>query len=231
MSNHIIITIDGPAGSGKSSTAKALAHSLGFYYLNTGLLYRAIAYIVTEGLADGGAASDDLYASLQPSDLTFLDRITYHYSDNQPRIIFNQQDITSKLSGPIMDKAASCIAANPIVRQALVRVQRSIVQAYDLVTDGRDCGSVVFPAAQVKFFLTADVVVRAQRLLADVVRSGKLSSLQEMEADLVQRDQRDQERKIAPLVIPDDAVVIDNSTLTLEQTVAEMLECVHEVID
>jgi CMP/dCMP kinase len=212
----MVITIDGPVASGKSSVAQELANRLNFYYLNTGLLYRSIAYIlstVKHKILD--ASSVQL---LTADDLTFVQHLIYKYSNSKPHVLFDGQDITSALYAAHMDQGASIVSAGPAVRQALLQLQRSIARKHDLVADGRDCGSVIFPQAEIKFFLTADVDVRAHRLYNDP-RRNVTQTFYDIKTSLIQRDERDRTRAIAPLVIPNDAIVIDNSALTFDQTV------------
>src|SRR5271157_5319036 len=158
----MIITIDGPAASGKSSVAKDLAKKLGFYYLNTGLLYRAVAYILMQqkGSLD----------TILPQDLEFINQLTYRYHDNVPTVLYEGNDITPMLFSASLEQGASIVSSNKAVRDALLAFQRRIAQEHDVIADGRDCGSVVFPNAEYKFFLTADVDARTQRLMNDAMR-------------------------------------------------------------
>jgi cytidylate kinase len=208
----IIITIDGPVASGKSSVAKKLAEKLGFYYLNTGYLYRALAYVLKD------------VSEPTASQLTCLDDILYRYDNNKAHVLYKNQDITQHLFDPAIEQQSSKLSAQPEVREALLTLQRSIAQKHSLVTDGRDCGSVVFPDAAAKFFLTADVAIRAARLMQDKKRSYASMSLDQVIAQVNQRDQRDRTRIIAPLVIPKGAMVIDNSDMTQQETLTVFLQ-------
>ncbi len=212
----MVITIDGPVASGKSSVAQELANRLNFYYLNTGLLYRAIAYVLS--VLNHKALDTQLVQVLVDKDLDFAQHITYTYSNNKAHVFYDGQEITDALYDTAIDQLASLVSASPVVRQALLNLQRSIAQKNNLVADGRDCGSVVFPQAECKFFLTADVDVRARRLCSDQ-RRRVTQSFQDIKDSLIQRDERDRTRKIAPLVIPSGAIVIDNTNLNFEQTI------------
>jgi len=205
----MIITIDGPAGGGKSSVAKALSKKLNLYYLNTGLLYRAIAYI--------------FFNIVHEKDLDFVKDIEYTYEDEKPHIYFKGKNITSHLYDHTVGQQASHLSAKKEIRHSILELQRSISKKYGLVADGRDCGSVVFPNADYKFFLTASLEQRAKRIFADKSRGESGISMENVKVELEKRDERDKTRDVAPLVVPDGAIVVDNSDLDLEQTIEEML--------
>lgn len=209
----MIITIDGPVASGKSSVAKRLAQKLGFYYLNTGLLYRAISYV----LSNRGITADSAQ-SLTTENLFFVSDLVYRYEHDTPSVIYQGENITQCLYADSIGQLASIFSAQKVVRDALLALQRSVGKQHDVVVDGRDCGSVVFPHATVKFFLTADVDIRAQRLFNDATRK-RGQTLEEAKAHIRERDLRDQTRAVAPLVIPHDAILVDNTDMDLEQTV------------
>lgn len=234
MKKNVVITIDGPVGSGKSSVAKLLAKNLDFYYLYTGLLYRAAAYVLsvrTDLLPQPSSVCEFDVARLTPKDLTCLDDISYSYVDKKPVIAYKNEDITPALMKSGIDQAASCVSANQLVRFALIDAQRNIAQTYNVVADGRDCGSVVFPDASVKFYLTAAIDVRAQRLFNDATRSCGSVSLDDVKKSIIERDKRDQSRKVAPLVVPEGAIVIDNSDMTLEQTAQAMEGQIKKILN
>ena len=218
----MIITIDGPAASGKSSVARALAKKLDFFYLNTGMLYRAVAVVLQTFFnkkidVEGGFI-------VHEHELLFIKDIVYNFDQGTSCVLYKGQDITVLLSDAQVGQLASILGANAEVRQALLKIQRDVAARYDIVTDGRDCGSVVFPDAGMKFFLTASVQVRAERMVADVQRKAENLDLARAQEEIVQRDKRDMERSVAPLVIPKGATVIDNSGMTLEQTVDLFLQ-------
>ena len=208
----MIITIDGPTASGKSSVAQALAKKLSAYYLNTGLLYRAVAYVLSAKNTDFSEA-----------DLSFIDELSYDYYQGAPRLMLGDRDITEHLYNSGLDQPASLVSAHPLVREKLLPVQRAITEKYDIVADGRDCGSVVFPNADYKFFLTADVTTRAQRMMADPKRKINFDDLESAKCSLEERDKRDRERAVAPLIVPEGAIIIDNSHMTFDETVTAFL--------
>jgi len=223
----MIITIDGPVASGKSSVAKALAKKLGFYYLYTGLLYRAVAYVLinVKKILSHDFTDDDVK---QVTDFSWIKDITYSYHDDRPHVFYQGQEITQHLSAVDIEQVASRISAHSNVRQALLELQRTIANDHNLIADGRDCGTVVFPDADLKFFLTADVDVRAQRLLNDQSRGAGSKTLEEICASIEERDRRDQTRSIAPLKVPVDAVIVDSSHFTFDQSVATFLQIITQ---
>lgn len=215
----MIITIDGPTASGKSTTAQLLAHKLGFSYLNSGFLYRAFAFILMHEkgytLKNLNTLTDDDIRAIHIDLLSYTRDIR-----GNPCIQYNGQDITRHLkSSPDIDQASSIISAYPLVRKLLLDVQREIGKKQDLVIDGRDAGSVVFPNAEFKFYLTAALETRALRWMHDQMLRGKSMSLQEAIRQLQIRDERDMTRSVAPLEIPRGAMVIDNGDYTLQETV------------
>ena len=218
----MIITIDGPVASGKSTVAKALAKELGFYYLNTGLLYRATAYVLMQKFVVS-EMTDALVQALTEHDLACLHDLSYSYHHASLRVSYHGKDLTEELAQRMYEKPASIVSANSSVRERLLDVQRDVAKRYNIIADGRDCGTVVFPDADVKFFLTATPDVRALRLLNDPKRKTAGTTLEEVKSSLMQRDERDKNRTIAPLRVPEDAIMIDNSTLAFEQTVNTML--------
>lgn len=217
----MIITLDGPSASGKSRAARTLAHMLGIYYLSTGYLYRAVAYCALKR----GAVIAEKY----PLDAELIaecadpQRLSYRYEQGNARVLFDGIDITDHLKNPVVDRSASIVSAQPAVRAALICVQRAIADAADLVADGRDCGSVVFPAAPYKFFITASLDERARRWAADCALRGISCSLDEALAALTERDTRDAARAVSPLVIPEGAVIIDTTDSTPDQVVARII--------
>lgn len=215
----MIITIDGPVASGKSSVARSLAKKLDFYYLGTGSLYRGLAYLLMHYVSD----HEDYLRNPNSQDLkTYLDpnRFVYLYDHvHGEKILFDGQDITPFLKkNSKMDAAASILSTSKLARDALLDVQRSYGKQFDLVTEGRDAGSVVFPNADVKIFLTASLEVRAQRWRADQKKQGNHFSLKNSMDIISTRDERDQKREVAPLVKPSGAIVIDNSDIGREET-------------
>lgn len=215
----MIITIDGPTASGKSSIAVQLASSLDYIYLNTGLLYRALAFILIEHYH----YTRDLLENPRKRDIAAVlskDCFFYYYDKQRGSLIFyKEQDITAHLKSPQVDEASSLVSADPIVREALLGVQRSLGEEHKLVAEGRDCGSIIFPDAQYKFFITASLAIRAERWVAEQRQRGVIISLKKARLFIQERDTRDSARTIAPLVIPRGAIVVDTSWLTIEEAV------------
>lgn len=221
----MIITIDGPSGSGKSTIAQKIAQLLGIFYLNTGALYRAITYLVFEEATSKYYKQYDVATELITHEfLTTLPAIIYHYSKNGATIRINNTDITQQLyATPNIDQNASRLSALPIVREYLLDIQRSIAQLHNVIADGRDCGTVIFPQAEYKFFLTASLDTRAKRRMLDPKSIALGLSFEHIKTDLAERDARDQNRTIAPLIVPKGAIMIDSSNLTIEQVIEKII--------
>jgi len=218
----MIITIDGPVASGKSTLARMLAKDIGAYYIYSGLLYRALAYLLIEHEA---YQKEDLENPKAEDLARYLDADKFVYSfedDFKERIFFENQDITPFLKTNFIDDASSIISTNGRVREALYGIIREIARHFDIVFDGRDGGSVVFPAADFKFYVTAPVEVRAERWRNDQRKEGFDFSSEQALQKVGERDRRDKERKIAPLVIPDGAIIVDTAGLTPEENLQKM---------
>ncbi len=217
QSTQTVVTIDGPAGTGKSTVARALAVKLGFAYLDTGAMYRAVAWAVLE-------------RGFSPDDCDAIGRLTHELDlrvDGR-EVFLNGADISGEIRTPLVSHAASRVAACVQVRQALVEQQRSIGRRGKIVSDGRDQGTVVFPEAICKFFLTADETVRAQRRLEELRLSGKPTTLADVLADQRLRDQRDELRTVAPLRPAADAILVDTTPLTTDQVVDALFAAVAQ---
>jgi len=224
----MIITIDGPAASGKSTVSRKLARKLGFYYLNTGLLYRAIAYL----LINKCSYKDNQLKDPDPLDLKeYIDpsRLVYDFDqDFKEQIVFDNQNITPYLKTSFIDKGASVVSTNKMVRDLLLDIQRSAAQRFNIVVDGRDTGTVVFPEADIKIFLSASLKVRAERWRKEQEERGNRFSEEEAKNILEDRDKRDKERETAPLAIPDNAIFVENSKLDADQTLAQIMDFIRE---
>jgi cytidylate kinase len=207
----MIITIDGPAGAGKSSAARMLAQRLGFDYLDTGAMYRAVTLAALRAGIDRGDQSalarlvDGLRVELPPG-----------------RVIMNGEDVSGLIRTPEISAASGPIAASRVVRERLVVWQRQIAAERNMVCEGRDQGTVVFPHAPCKFFLVADPGERARRRHEELSAAGAAVSLPEVLAAQEARDARDAARDIAPMVPAADAVILDSTALTLDEVVQEM---------
>ncbi len=220
----MIVAIDGPAGSGKSSTAKAAARALGFLYLDTGALYRTVAL----SLIDEGWPNRTLHALPQPFDLTLG-----HDRDGLLTLDLNGNDVTERIREPHVTSATSKIAALPWVRDALLDKQREIAYGWTgkgggVILDGRDIGTVVFPDADLKLFLDADLDVRAERRFVEAVARGQDVTFDHVRNDLSERDHRDANRAVAPLKCAPDAVRVDTGVLSMEDQVDLVVRLVEQ---
>ncbi len=213
-----VVAIDGPAGAGKSTAARRLAAALGYTYVDSGAMYRAVGLAVRRH----GTDPDDAAAIAE-----LVERVTFVADPDRTRVLLDGADVTAELRAPEAGAWASRIARHALVRERLVARQRALAADGGIVMDGRDIGTVVFPDARYKFFLTASADERARRRQAQDAGGGVASDLAAARADIDMRDRRDRERAIAPLRPAADAVVIDNSTLTPDAVVARMLETVR----
>ena len=210
-----IITLDGPAGSGKSAVAHLLAQKLGFAHLDTGAMYRAVALDAMEqGITDNPAAIAQRAAKIS---------LDFDWSVQPAHILLNARDVAQAIRTPEVTRLTHIAADNPAVRAKLVESQRKIAQSVgSLVTEGRDQGTVVFPDAAYKFYLDADVHQRALRRVKDLAQKGITIDLAKMIRELEQRDGRDRTRSTGPLAIPDGAVIVDTTHLSLAEVVEEL---------
>ncbi len=214
-----ILTIDGPSGAGKGTVSRLVAQQLGWHYLDSGAIYRALALELTE--------KDVLHDSIaEIVEVALAMDLVFECSENQS-VRLNGQDITDLLGLESTGNNASKIAAIPEIRAALLQKQHDFKQAPGLVADGRDMGTVVFPDAKYKVFLTASASERAERRYKQLKQKGIDANLSKITADIQERDQRDGERQISPLVPATDAVYIDSSTLSIQAVVAEVLSLVR----
>ncbi len=211
----LLITIDGPAGAGKTTVSKMLAARMGYRYLDTGALYRAVAY---QARAAGIRVDDDRA-------LAVLCR-TLRLRIDDDRMLADEVDIGGLIRSPEIAMLASAVSARPAVRQALLKIQREMGAAGDLVAEGRDMGTVVFPGADLKFFLDASVRQRARRRFDQYGDAGR-QTLEQIEADIRRRDRNDRSREVAPLVPAADAVIIDATAMTAQAVVDQMMASVR----
>jgi len=216
-----IIAIDGPGGSGKSSVARRLASDLGFTYLNTGAMYRAVAIAFKEA----GITPNDVQLEERVAPILKSIRIEFHGD----RILLNGRDVSDQITRPDISDLASTYSTLAPVRARMREMQRAIGEQGGVVMEGRDIGTVVFPDAEFKFFFEASFEVRADRRYAELAAKGATTNRDEVLRELVERDRRDTARELAPMRRADDAVVIDTSNLTFDQAVSALKERIQGV--
>ncbi len=221
MLKHISVAIDGPVGAGKSTAARKTAETLGFIYCDTGALYRAVGLYCLRNGADPKAPKEAAGC---------LDRIKVEISlvDGEQRVFLNGEDVSEDIRLPEVSMAASAVSAVPEVRKALLGIQRKIAEKNNVVMDGRDIGTVVLPNADVKIFLTAKPEIRAKRRYDELLCKGVKTTFEEVLNDLNERDYNDSHRAEAPLKQADDAVLLDTSNLSFEQSVESICRIVRE---
>ena len=213
----MIIAIDGPAATGKSTTAKALAERLGFTYLDTGAMYRAITLLILQKKVQIGE-NFALISLLKKFDL----KIQQH--EKQILVTLNGEDVSNEIRRLDVTKYVSEVSALPAVRKSLVKIQRKIAKDQNCVVEGRDIGTIVFPDAEVKFYVVADYDVRAKRRLLDFKKLGEEKSIDELIEELKNRDKYDSEREHSPLLKANDAIEVDTTNLTIEEQVNFMFK-------
>jgi len=212
----MIVTIDGPAGAGKSSAAKALARRLGFDFLDTGAMYRAVTLLA-------------LRAGIDPQDQSALTRLLSDLRVEMPpdRVLVNGEDVTGLLRTAAITAASGTIADSAVVRGRLVQLQRQIATGRNMVCEGRDQGTIVFPKAECKFFVVADPVERARRRQQEMADRGEIVALAEVLRAQEIRDQRDAARDLAPMVPAPDAILLDTTNVSLDEVVDRMEHAVR----
>ncbi len=220
MTNAITITLDGPSGTGKSTIAKLLAEQLGFTYLDSGSLYRALAWLVIQQHIDVDN-NDALLRCITPACIEL---------SKSGKVRCNGQDISDAIRQEGVGMMASKISANPLVRKRLLGLQRDQKQPPGIVTDGRDMGTVVFPEAEVKFYLTASSHERAKRRFNQLKEKGIDGNLRDIEEELNIRDQQDSERSICPLRPADDAHIIDTSEMGTQQVFDDIVTIIRSCL-
>ena len=224
MAKTYSIAIDGPAGAGKSTIARALAKELGYYYVDTGAIYRTVAYFL------------DLLG-ISPKDVDgvsrYLDELTVNIeydADGKQHMIMNGMDVTDEIRTPDISQKASLVSAHAIVRDMLLDMQRDVAKQHNVIMDGRDIGTVVLPRATVKIFLTASAEVRAKRRVDELIAKGQKAEFAQVLKDIQQRDHQDSTRPIAPLKQAKDAVLLDTSDLDIPGVITAMKEIVGKKI-
>ena len=222
MAKTYSIAIDGPAGAGKSTIAKNLAKELGYHYVDTGAIYRTVAYFL------------DLWG-VSPKDVDgvtrYIDELTIgiEYDEaGKQHMIMNGMDVSDDIRTQDISQKASLVSAHAIVRDLLLDMQRDVAKKHNVIMDGRDIGTVVLPRAQVKIFLTASAEVRARRRYEELQAKGKKDSYEQVLKELEKRDYQDTHREIAPLKRAKDAIVVDTSQLDIDGVVAAIRQIVQE---
>lgn len=216
------IAIDGPAGAGKSSIAKLVAKKLSFVYVDTGAMFRTVAYYF---LSQGKDPSDAEMVTEECEKIS----ISIEYKDGAQHIFLDGTDVSTEIRQEEVGKNASVVAKNQAVRNRLLALQRQMAEKQDVIMDGRDIGTVVLPDAQVKIYLTASASVRAERRYKELVEKGETCDLKKIEEDIIARDEQDMNREIAPLKQAEDAVLVDSSYMTIEEVVDKIIEIVEKV--
>ena len=224
MAKTYSIAIDGPAGAGKSTIAKALANELGYHYVDTGAIYRTVAYFL------------DLLG-VSPKDVDgverYIDELTINIEydeEGKQHMIMNGMDVSDEIRTQDISQKASLVSAHKVVRDVLLDMQRDVAKKHNVIMDGRDIGTVVLPKASVKIFLTASAEVRAKRRTDELLAKGQKADYQQTLKDIQQRDYQDMNRPIAPLKQAKDAVLLDTSDLDIAGVVAEMKRIIGEKI-
>ncbi len=211
------IAIDGPAGAGKSTIAKRVAKIKEFIYVDTGAMYRAMAYYL---LTQGVDAQDEaaIFANCQNAD------ITIRYENGEQVVYLNEENVNSVIRTEKVGNMASATSKHPKVRERLTALQQELAEKNSVVMDGRDIGTCVLPEADVKIYLTASSAVRAKRRFDELTAKGIVCDIEQIEADIIKRDKQDMNREIAPLRKAEDAVLIDSSDMTIEEVVETILK-------
>ena len=222
---YISVAIDGPSGAGKSTLARRAAQQLEFLYVDTGAIYRTVALsAVKRGIEPGDA--ERLVPTLAELDI----KLEYDPNDGLQHMLLNGEDVTAEIRMHAISAHASTVSAIPAVRAFLLELQRELARTNHVVMDGRDIGTVVLPEADVKIFLTASAQARAQRRYLELVQRGQEADLDTVLRDIIARDEQDMNRAVAPLRQAEDAVLIDTTTLDLEQSLQAILGVIKERI-
>ena len=224
MAKKYSIAIDGPAGAGKSTIAKRLAKELGYYYVDTGAIYRTVAYFL------------DLWG-VSPKDVDgverYIDELTIgieYDEDGLQHMIMNGMDVTGEIRTQDISQKASLVSAHAVVREVLLDMQRDVAKAHNVIMDGRDIGTVVLPKANVKIFLTASAEVRAQRRTEELIAKGQKANYAQILKEIQQRDYQDTHREIAPLKLARDSIKVDTSEMDIDQVVDTIRDIIGKKI-
>ena len=221
LNNTISVAIDGPAGAGKSSISRIAAKKLGFIYVDTGALYRAVGLKFS-------LAGADTQLDCDIDGILAKTAVDIRFKDGEQRVYLDGRDVSSEIRTPAASMMASAVSARPQVRAFLLEMQRKLARENNVVMDGRDIGTVVLPDAKVKIYLTASAEVRAERRLKELTEKGENVTFKEVYDDMVKRDFDDMHREIAPLKQAEDAVLADTTDCSLEESVELILKIVNE---
>lgn len=215
------IAIDGPAGAGKSTIAKRLAKKLGFIYVDTGAMYRAMAYYFLQHNID--AKDENAIAAACPD----VD-VTITYENGEQQVLLNGENVNGVIRNEEVGNMASSTSVYPVVRKKLVELQRQLAKSADVIMDGRDIGTCVLPDAQVKIYLTASSATRTKRRYDELTEKGVSCDLAEIEKDIIDRDYRDMHRETSPLRQAEDAVLVDSSEMNIDEVVDAIYQVYSE---
>ncbi|HDD64988.1 MAG TPA: (d)CMP kinase [Firmicutes bacterium] len=220
---NFVIAIDGPAGAGKSTVAKIVAEKLGFLYVDTGAMYRALTLKAMKKNIDF-RNKEELIKMAENTDLKL-------YQDTKYRVILDGEDVSEEIRKEEVSKNTHFVASIFEIREILWEMQRSFRETSNIVMEGRDIGSKVFPDAQLKIYLDASVEERAKRRYLQLKEKGEIADIEEIKKEVIERDKKDRNRKIAPLVKLPDAVYIDTTNLTIEEVVERIINLYHQKLN
>lgn len=217
------IAIDGPAGAGKSTIARKVAKELSFIYVDTGAMYRAMAYYLLKNHVSG-ENSKEIEEKCQDAEISIC------YENGEQQVLLGEENVTSYLRTEEVGKMASVSSANGKVREKLLSLQRNLAAQNDVVMDGRDIGTTILPGADVKIYLTASADTRAQRRYQELTQKGESCDLEEIKRDIIARDERDMNREVSPLKQAEDAVLVDSSHMGIEEVTEEIIRIYQEKV-
>lgn len=217
------IAIDGPAGAGKSTIARKVAKKLSFIYVDTGAMYRAMAYYLLKNHVSG-ENSKEIEEKCQDAEISIC------YENGEQQVLLGEENVTSYLRTEEVGKMASVSSANGKVREKLLSLQRNLAAQNDVVMDGRDIGTTILPGADVKIYLTASADTRAQRRYQELIQKGETCDLEEIKRDIIARDERDMNREVSPLKQAEDAVLVDSSKMGIEEVTEEIIRIYREKV-